>query len=394
MLSLEDNAPPMVSRRQLLTLSASAVGGLALTSIVPTAVSATGPSVANAAFISPSKTLPIRINFNENALGMSAKAQDAARAAIAKGHRYAKAEITQLSQKLAAIHRVPLSQILLTAGSSEGIRATIEAYGVDGAQLVIPELTYGDGEVFANIAGLKVTKVPMAQAWSFDIEGMKKAVSDYQGYSIVYLVNPNNPTATIVPADKIEPWINSKPANTLFIVDEAYAEFVNDPQFRSVEPLIQNGADNVVLLKTFSKIYAMAGMRVGYAFASGNVINRISAHVAGEKLNYPGVCAALASLDDRAFIVYSKKGTDTARKILVDVLAELDLQYLPSQGNFVFHQVTGDLPTYQQRMADANILVGREFPPATGWCRTSLGTPEEMLFVAETLRQFRKQGWI
>lgn len=382
-----------LSRRQLLTLSASA-SALALASAAPRVFAA--ENAANSgSFTAPSATNPIRINFNENALGMSPKGQQAARDAVVKGNRYAKAEITELSKKLASLCGITTSQLLLTAGSSEGIRCAIEAYaGENNVQLVIPELTYGDGEHFALISGLKITKVPMKENWTFDIDGLKKAVADHSGFSIVYFVNPNNPTGTITPADLIEPWINSKPDNTLFIVDEAYAEFVNDDRFRSVQPLINSGADNIILLKTFSKIYAMAGMRVGYAVAHERVIKRISGYVAGEKLNFPGVCAALVSLDDRDFIAYSKKSTDTARMIFTDALSELGLDYLPSHGNFVFHKVNGDLADFQKRMADAHILVGRAFPPATGWCRTSLGTPEEMAFVAQTLKQLRQKGWV
>lgn len=325
---------------------------------------------------------------------MSPKAQAAARDAVIKANRYAKDEIVALRNKLASQYQVPETAILLTAGSSEGIRAAVEAYATLDTQLVIPELTYGDGEHFAKIAGMKITKVPMLDGWQFDIDGLKNAVANYKGPSLVYLVNPNNPTATITPADVIEPWIAAKPANTLFIVDEAYAEFVNDPRFRSVGPLFKQGADNVILLKTFSKIFAMAGMRVGYAVAQPEIIARLSHYVAGEKINFCGVDAALASLDDQAFITYSKKSNDTSRQILLDALKALNITYLPSEGNFVFHQLNVPLKAYQQHMKQAGILIGRAFPPADAWCRISLGTPQEMTFVAKTLHDFRAKGWV
>ncbi len=180
----------------------------------------------------------------------------------------------------------------------------------------------------------------------------------------------------------------------MFIVDEAYAEFVNDPRFRSVNPLVSQGADNVILLKTFSKIFAMAGMRVGYAVAQPAIVAHLSNHVAGEKINFCGVDAALASLDDQAFITYSKKSNDTSRQILLDALIALKIPYLPSEGNFVFLQLSGPLKEFQQHMKQAGVLIGRAFPPADAWCRISLGTPQEMTFVAKTLYEFRTKGWV
>ncbi|VEI70625.1 pyridoxal phosphate-dependent aminotransferase [Serratia rubidaea] len=387
---MQDSHTMNVKRRQLLKLSGALAGGVALAGLSRSTLADALPS-SSATFSAPTAEHPIRINFNENPLGMSPRAQAAARDAVVKANRYAKEEIIALRSQLAGHYQLPDESILLTAGSSEGIRAAIEAYATLDTQLVIPALTYGDGEHFAAIAGMKITKVPMLDGWQFDINGLQQAVANHAGPSLVYLVNPNNPTATITPADAIEPWIASKPANTLFIVDEAYAEFVNDPRFRSVGPLLKQGADNVILLKTFSKIYAMAGMRVGYAVAQPALIARLANHVAGEKINFCGVDAALASLHDDAFVTYSKKSNDTSRQILLQALDALNLDYLPSEANFVFFKLNTPLAAFQQQMKQAGILVGRAFPPADDWCRISLGTPQEMTFVAHTLKQFRSQ---
>lgn len=384
----------LISRRKLIIRSASIFAGLTLTGKATSAFSDNISNTKSPTFIAPSSHEPIRVNFNENALGMSLKAQHAATASVTKANRYAKKQIFQLNKIIADNYALPLEAVLLTQGSSEGIRASIEANAEANTQLVIPMLTYSDGEEFATIAGLKITKIPCMQNWEFDIEAMKKAVENYKGKSIVYLVNPNNPTGTITSADLIEPWIKSNPANTLFIVDEAYAEFVNNPLFRSVAPLIKAGADNVLLLKTFSKIYAMAGMRVGFAIGHPKLVKKISGYVAGMKLNYVAVEAAIACYGDKQFINLSKKSNDVSRQIMVEVLNELKLDYLPSETNFIFHKVTGSLEEYRQRMKNEHILIGRDFPPADGWCRISLGTPDEMIYIADIMRKFRNQGWI
>ena len=389
-----------ISRRTLLGFSTAAIAGLSVNQLLSKAyaselqktISFSLPVMDTA--VTPSLDNPVRLNFNENAIGMSGTAKQAAIDAVPKANRYAKAEIPLLSKRLAQYHNVSDEHILLTAGSSEGIRSAIAAHINPNTQLVIPELTYGDGEHFAKIFNLKVTKVPSLEDWQIDINGLHKAVENHQGLSIVYLVNPNNPTSTVIGYKEVKSWITSKPKNTLFIIDEAYAEFVNDPAFRSVDSLILEGYSNIILLKTFSKIHAMAGLRVGYIVSSPDNIKNIGQYVAGEKLNYCGVCAALASIDDKQFLTYSKKATDVSRNIMEKVLSELGLHYLKSETNFMFHKSPIELGQYRELMKKNFILIGRDFNPATNWCRISLGTPGEMLYVANVLYGLREKSLI
>ncbi|NUF26743.1 histidinol-phosphate aminotransferase [Gilliamella bombicola] len=389
-----------VSRRKLITFSSAAIAGLSINQFLSKAhaieaqnsVSFSVPMLDKV--VIPDVNNPVRLNFNENALGMSPSAKQAAINAVPKANRYAKAEMPLLNKRLAKHHNVDDAQILLTAGSSEGIRSAIAAFVKPNTQLVIPELTYSDGEYFAKIFNLNITKVPSLPDWQIDIKGLQKAVEDYKGFSIVYLVNPNNPTSTIFATHQIEPWIKSKPKNTIFIVDEAYAEFVNDPAFKSVDKLIIQGCDNIILLKTFSKIHAMAGLRVGYAVSSIENIKNMAQYVAGEKLNYCGVCAALTSMDDQSFLTYSKKAVDVSRQIMEKTLSDLGLHYLKSETNFMFHKSPIDLKDYRELMKNNFILIGRDFEPATNWCRISLGSPGEMLYVANIMNELKEKGKI
>ena len=389
-----------ISRRTLLGFSTAAFAGLSVNQLLSKAyaselqktISFSLPVMDTA--VTPSLDNPVRLNFNENAIGMSGTAKQAAIDAVPKANRYAKAEIPLLTKRLAQYHNVSEEHILLTAGSSEGIRSAIAAHISPNTQLVIPELTYGDGEHFAKIFNVKITKVPSLKDWQIDINGLRKAVENHKGFSIVYLVNPNNPTSTVIGYKEVESWITSKPKNTLFIIDEAYAEFVNDPVFRSVDSLIFQGYSNIILLKTFSKIHAMAGLRVGYVVSSPDNIKNIGQYVAGEKLNYCGVCAALASIDDNQFLTYSKKATDVSRNIMEKILSELGLHYLKSETNFMFHKSPIELGQYRELMKKNFILIGRNFKPATNWCRISLGTPGEMLYVANVLYGLREKSLI
>lgn len=397
----ETNNKVILSRRHFLTYSGIAIGSITVSSTLRESYAAQEPVLTNVNALSsvseiatPSLENPVRLNFNENALGMSPNAKQAAITAVSKANRYAKHEMPLLSLAIAKHHNLNSDYVLLTAGSSEGIRSSIVAFTKEKTQFVIPELTYGDGEYFAKIANLPVIKVPNLTDWAIDIEGLINKVEQYSGYSIVYLVNPNNPTSTITDTKKVFDWIRSKPKNTIFIVDEAYAEFVNDASYQSVDTLIEQGYENVILLKTFSKIHAMAGLRVGYVLANPIHIKNIAQYVAGEKLNYCGVCAALASMEDQSYLKYSKKVTDTSRLIMEQVLKELDLYYVASETNFIFHKIPIALNEYQQLLKDKFILVGRAFPPANGWCRISLGTPGEMLYTATILKQLREQNFI
>lgn len=394
--AVEKGSPSSRSRRGFLGMSGAAIAGAALGQFLPGIPSALAKETAPAAAVlKPSAKSPVRLNYNENALGMAPSAQRAAAASIPHSNRYPFAHLGKLQSLVATHHKVPSESILFTPGSSDAIRASVLAHATPDTQLVIPELTYGDGALYAGFYDLAIRKVPSSREdWSFKISDMKQAVADHSGPSIVYLVNPNNPTSTIISSDELEAWVNDSRDDTLFIIDEAYAEFVNDPAFRSADHLIAGGAKNVLLLKTFSKMHAMAGLRVGYAVGDVDRLEHVSHYVEDDAmtLSYPGVMAATASMQSPEFLVHSKQSNDEARAIFTATLDELGWEYLPGQTNFVFHRISRPLKEFQAAMKERYVLIGRAFPPADGWCRMSLGTPEEMHYVAAVLREMKSKG--
>ncbi len=148
------------------------------------------------------------------------------------------------------------------------------------------------------------------------------------------------------------------------------------------------------MTRTFSKIYALAGLRVGYGIATPEIIEAVDEFISIDNTNTAGAVAAIASLKDKKFLEYSLKSNNLSRKIVETALNELGLEYAPSQANFIFHKVKGDVKTYKQRMKEANIMVGREFPPVMGWNRLTLGTPQEMEQFVAVLKEFRQKGWV
>lgn len=381
-----------IQRRTLFATAAISAAGMTLTGCAAQAAKA---GAAAAAFVPPTAEKPLLLCFNENPLGMSPAAKKAVAAAAEKGSRYPFARVEVLRKAVAQYMGGKTDNILLTHGSAEAIRASIESYKTADVQVVAPELTYSDGTDTADKNGMKVTRVAMGKDWSIDIAAMKKAVASWKGSSVVYFVNPNNPTSTIVNSTELLDWIASRPARTVFVVDEAYAEFVADPMFKSAKTLVDAGFENVIVLRTFSKIFAMAGMRLGFAYAVPATIARVKKHVAYDiMMSVPAIEAALAELADPAFLTYSREQNAEARTILTAALDKLGIAYLPSQTNFVFMNLKAPLKPFADRMKAEAIWVGRPFPPALTWCRVSLGTPAETAYFVKKLFEFREKGWV
>lgn len=385
-----------MNRRSFLTSSGLVIGGLSLSSFVSSAYA--NETLKNKLVFNAEN--PLLLNFNENSLGMSQKAKQAIIDALPNAFRYPDDARSALMNELGNEFKLSDKHITLGNGSSETIQAAVQYVANKGqkegkaVQLIVPDPTFNYAELYAEPLGVKIVKVPVDQTLAFDLATMQKKAQEFDGISMVYLCNPNNPTAMLTPTAALTNWIKSAKENVFFIIDEAYAEFVSTPEFISAIALVEAGYKNLIVTRTFSKIYALAGLRVGYGVAVPEVISEVDVFVSIDNTNTAGAVAALASLKDPAFVEYSRKSIDVSRQMVVDVLKELNIEYAPSHANFIFHKVKGDVKTYQNRMKDANIMVGREFPPALGWSRLTLGTPEEMSYFVSTLKEFRVKGWI
>lgn len=344
----------------------------------------------------------IELNANENSLGMSDSAKKAIMESLSEGFRYPDHPRAALISKIATMHGVSENQISLGNGSTENIRATIQMLQnkafIEGRQfqMVIPVPTFDCAEMYANSIGASVVKIPLtAKNYDLDLQNLQKAADEFDGISLLYLCNPNNPTGTITSTQKLKTWISNAPDNHYFLLDQAYLEYVTDPSFESgIEWVKQGLSDNLIVIHTFSKLCALAGMRVGYAISNPQAITAIEGFMSMDNTNLSGAVAAIATLNDAAFLELSLRTTNQSRQMIEAVLDELGLRYLPSQTNFIFHEIKGDLKTYIDRMRDNGIKVGRKFPPVEGFNRLSLGTPAEMEVFIKVLRSFRQKGWV
>ena len=344
----------------------------------------------------------LELNANENSLGMSASAKQAIIESLGEGFRYPDNPRAALISKIATIHGVAENQISLGNGSTENMRAVIQMLQHKALkegkafQMVIPVPTFDCAEMYANSIGVPVVKIPLtAENYDYDFDELQRAADDFDGISLLYICNPNNPTGIITSTEKLKNWVSYAPDNHYFLLDQAYLEYVSDPSFESgIEWLKQGLSDNLIVIHTFSKLCALAGMRVGYAISNPQAIETVEAFMSMDNTNLSGAVAAIATLNDAAFLELSLRNTNQSRQMIETVLDDLGLRYLPSQTNFIFHEIKGDLKTYIDRMRDNGIKVGREFPPVTGFNRLTLGTPDEMEVFIKVLKTFREKGWV
>ncbi|PNK60058.1 pyridoxal phosphate-dependent aminotransferase [Psychrobacter sp. FDAARGOS_221] len=344
----------------------------------------------------------LRLNFNENALGMPPSAKQAIADHINLAFRYPDEYRRKLISKLATRHNVTESQISMGNGSSENIRSVVQMLNTKALsqglkfQVIIPTPTFHFAELYASLLNIPVVRVPLiSDDFAIDLETMQCIADKFDGISLFYLVNPNNPTSTIIKSKKLQKCIKDAPDNHYFLLDEAYGDYVRDPGFTSGIDLIkQQLSDNIIVTRTFSKLYAMAGLRVGYAISNALTVKSLESFMSLDNTNLAGALAASAALDDTEFRDYALQSNNEARLIVENALDELGLRYLDSQACFVLHEITTEVPLYQSRMAEHNILVGREFLPIRGYNRVSLGTPEQMQKFVTTLKLFRDKNWL
>ena len=197
----------------------------------------------------------------------------------------------------------------------------------------------------------------------------------------------------MTPSAEIDAWIADAPEHVFFLSDEAYIEYVEDDRMWSSLRWIEQKR-NLVVVRTFSKIYGLAGLRLGYGVGHPDTIARLSDFASRNNVNQLAIAAADASFRDEDLMTRSREVNRQSREMVEAALDELGLERMPTQANFLMHRINGDLATYRNRMADAGFLVGRDFPPKLDWNRLSFGLPEDMGRFCDTLRDFRKKGWI
>lgn len=364
-----------MDRRSFLGFTAGAAAAVGLSPIMP--AMALAPYTASH---------PLLLNQNENSLGMSPRAIEAARGALVMGHRYPDDNVTALGVDVARREGLVPQNIGVSNGSTGIIEAIIRVQADKKATIIAPAITYGLARRLAKNWGIAYRAIPMGADFKMDLAAMEAVSGEIDGAVMVYLVNPNNPTGRLTPSGSVAAWVKRAPDNIFFLVDEAYHELVTDPSYESALSLVKEGYDNLVVTRTFSKIYAMAGMRVGYGMAHTRVMDEIRRYYAGWNVNVAAVAAASAALRDQVFFKRSFDENQAAKQMVYKAMNRLGLGCIPSEGNFILHEIGMDLKAYQRAMSDRHIRVGRDMGVGQRWNRLSMGTVDEMAYFLEQFR--------
>ncbi|MDX2182851.1 MAG: histidinol-phosphate transaminase [Gemmatimonadaceae bacterium] len=332
------------------------------------------PTVADGAGDSsaPDAESRARLASNENPYGPPKSARDAMMRAWDESNRYGPAGAPELRASLAAQWQVPADHILITQGSAEGLCASAAAFCA-GGEVISAQPTYDQLLSYAETLGAKIVRVPLDANLSFDLPAIEKRVGPFT--RMVFVVNPNNPTGTLVNADQLEGFTKRVSAKAPVFIDEAYHEYVEVPGHRSMMPLVTQGYD-VVVSRTASKIHGMAGLRVGFLVARPDILARIAAYRQGFP-NAMALRAAIAAVQDTEAQQFVRRQNAASRETIYRALDGLKRRYVPSHGNMVFFHTGRPISDVIQQFAERGIDVGRPFPPMLDWCRVSTGTPAD-----------------
>jgi len=339
----------------------------------------------------------VRLSSNENPYGPSPMAVRAMTEAFGIAWRYPDEQTETLIELLAKLNNVKTDQILLGDGSGEILKVCASAFtgplSNDTAPIELsrptrgPALTFipGRGKMVvgdptfeailnhARINRAEVIKVPLTNAFSHDLEQMRAAANE----GLVYICNPNNPTASITPKNELRDFIASAPKSTMILVDEAYHHYADSPDYESVVPLVKQ-YPNLIVARTFSKIYGMAGLRCGYCVAQPDVIRRLRPHQTWDSVNIMAVVAAIASLKDGAQVTNGRRLNAETKAYVSERVAKLGYQHIPSQANFMMIDLKRPVQPLIAALRERGVQVGRLFPSLPHHMRVTIGKSREM----------------
>jgi histidinol-phosphate aminotransferase len=303
---------------------------------------------------------------------------------VGQAGRYPDEQEEALAKDLAALHGVSVEEILLGIGSSDILRLACSAFLGPGRTAVTADPSFEIVALHGTAFGATIRRVPLTATYAHDLEKMGDG-------ALVYVCNPNNPTATITPKAALRAFLAAVPESTIVIVDEAYHHYATSNDYESVIPLVASHP-NLLVARTFSKVYALAGLRLGYAVAQKALIETLGRQQQFNVSNIMALAAARASVADAAHVNATRKKNSDTRAWVTKELDGMGLRYLPSEANFMMIDIGTDIGPLRQAMRERTIAVGRRFPAMPNHLRITIGTPEEMKRFMTALRDVMGKG--
>ncbi|MEX2177321.1 MAG: aminotransferase class I/II-fold pyridoxal phosphate-dependent enzyme [Gemmatimonadaceae bacterium] len=326
----------------------------------------------------------IRLDSNENPNGPGRVALEAVRAMFTEAPRYPDA--TAMLQAIAAYHSLANDQVLVGCGSGEILRMASYAFTSPDRALVTAAPSFEDPVRHSQMMGAPIREVPVDAGLRLDLDRMLDQV---RGAGMVFLCNPNNPTGTVHGAVAVRNFIaevHRRAPECIVMVDEAYHEYVDDPDYATALPLALENP-GVIVVRTFSKVYGMAGLRAGYVVGQPRTLARMARHRLPNAINVLAAAAAVATLPDAAHLEREKRLNREAREFTRAALAGMGFAALASHANFLMVPIGRDTRVFRAACAKHDILVGRPFPPLNTYSRISIGTMDEMKTAVGVFRQ-------
>ncbi|MGB8341773.1 MAG: aminotransferase class I/II-fold pyridoxal phosphate-dependent enzyme [Chthoniobacterales bacterium] len=324
----------------------------------------------------------VRLSSNENPYGPSARALKAMNDAVPLACRYPDEHADALVESLAKINGVSRDQILLGDGSGEILKLAADVFtgplikgksATKGGALVVADPTFEAILYHAQRNGAEIVKIPLTPKFAHDLGKMLAAVEN----GLVYICNPNNPTASITPKNEVREFIAHAPNDTMILVDEAYYHYADSPEYESVIPLVGEHP-NLIVTRTFSKIYGMAGLRCGYCVAQNHAIERLRERQAWDSANIMGIAAARASLDDPDLVPKGRRLNAETRAFTVGELERMGYKTIPSQANFIMFDAKRPVVPLIATLKQHKVEVGRLFRSMPNHMRLTIGKKAEM----------------
>ncbi|MEW6322409.1 MAG: aminotransferase class I/II-fold pyridoxal phosphate-dependent enzyme [Acidobacteriota bacterium] len=371
-----------VSRRSFVGGLTTALG---LVGITPGSLLAQAPGGGRGRTSADDYDSLAKLASNENNWGISEPVMKAMNDAWKYANRYGYPD-GGITQAIAAHHGVTTDHVLLGAGSGEILNVVGTTYLQGGKKVVGVEPSYNS--VYQHASGIRADaiKLPLDKDYRQNIPAMIDAVKkNYREVGLVYLCNPNNPTGLIVTKQEVKQLLDAIPEDIPVLIDEAYHHYVEDPNYEESIPYVKQGR-KVIVARTFSKIAALAAMRLGYAVAPPSLIQEMRAYSVGS-INALVKWGGVASLKDTATQAKVRAMTRELRERYSNELRALGYEVIPSQTNFFMVGIKRQIQPVIQEFRQRGVLVGRPFPPMTEHMRVSIGTEEEMERFMTAFRQ-------
>lgn len=326
----------------------------------------------------------IKLASNENPFGCSEKAKEAMKAELEQTHLYPDGSSLNLIQALSKRYNVETNQIIIGAGSDEIIAMIARAYFVPGDETVMATPSFPQYRHHAMVEGAKCIEVPLVNG-THDLQAMQQRITSKT--KIVWVCNPNNPSGTIVTKAQLEPFLAGVPKHVLVVLDEAYSEYIEDEQYPDGLDYVAQ-YPNVIVLRTFSKAYGLAALRIGYGIAHPNIIRMINQVRGPFNTSRMAQVAAIAALEDEQFLADCRKKNAEGIAYLTEQFDRLGLPYYPAYGNFILVDCKQDAKDVFEALLRKGVIVrgghSLGFPTSI---RVTVGSKEENLTFIQALEE-------